>query len=386
MIPPAPQQPIDGHDQHSHRHGKSPKLENYLRAMTKAGASGLHLKAGAVPHIRIGTEIRPVGAAPLGGDDILEMAMEVLTERQQAYFLEHGSIDLAHELPGGDRFRLNAYRQRGETSIAVRRVNREIPDLEKLHLPPAIARIVELRQGLILVCGTTASGKSTTIAAMIEHINRTRRCHVVTIEDPIEYLYQDKQALINQREIGIDVLNYADAMKHVVREDPDVIMIGDLRDRETLDAAIQAAEMGHLVFASLYSPGAAQTIGRILDLFPPDIRQHVRGSLALNIQAIICQKLLPSILAGVDRVPAVEILLVNTIARQLILEGRDAELPELIRIHERDGMQSFTRSLLELIQKEHVDPKVAYEAAPNAEELKMLMKGISASRPGFLGR
>jgi len=363
-----------------------PQLEKYFRAMMKAGASDLHFKADTPPHIRVNTLIRPTRSEPLSGAEIAAMAQEIMTPAQREYFAHHGSLDLAHELPGADRFRINIYRQRGAVSVAVRRVTRNIPDFDALHLPPAVKSIAEEHNGLVLLSGPTGSGKSTTIAAMIEHINRTRPCHIVTIEDPIEYLYDDKKALINQREIGIDVENFESALKYLMREDPDVVLIGEMRDRETFQAALQASETGHLVFGTVHASTAAQTIGRVLDLFDPGSRDLVRQSLAFNLRAILCQKLLPAIREGVDRVPAVEILRSTPSVRQLLEERRDAELSDLIRASERDGMQSFTTSLLQLIESDFVDPKVAYEAAPNVDELKMLLKGISASRPGLMGR
>lgn len=381
-----PLQPIARHDQTSRRGGKEPRLHEYFRAMTRQSASDLHLKADTTARLRLGTKIVPVKGKTLSGEEIASMADEILDDRQRAFFAEIGSIDVAEELEGSDRFRINIYRQRGKVSIAVRRVSRQIPSFKQLNLPSQIRKIAEHTSGIVLAAGITGSGKSTTIAAMLEHINQTRPCHIVTLEDPIEYLYTDAKALINQREIGIDIPDFSSALKYLMREDPDVVLIGEMRDRETFSAALQAAETGHLVFGSIHSSGAAQTIGRILDLFDPESRDLVRQSLGFNLRAIICQHLLPCLAKGIDRVPAVEILLNNPSARQMIEERRDAELLEVIRSSEHEGMQDFTASLLELIEKDYVDPRVAYEAAPNPDELKMLMKGISASRTGLLGR
>ena len=362
------------------------KLERYFQAMMRLGASDLHLKTGAVPHFRTKQMIRRAGSAPLSAGELAEMVKDLLSPKQAAYFNEHGSIDLAHELDGSDRFRINVFRQRGQISLAVRRVTREVPTFEELHLPAAISKIAEEHQGLILLAGPTGCGKSTSLAAMIEHINRTRACHIVTIEDPIEYLYEDKRALISQREIGIDVENFEAALRYLMRQDPDVVLIGEMRDRETFEAALQASETGHLVLGTVHTSSASQTVERILGLFGTDRLELIRQTLGFNLKAVICQKLLPSIAKGIDRVPAVEIMLSTPTIRQYIEEGRDAELGDAIRAGQREGMQTFTTSLLELIEKEYVDPHVAYEVAPSVDELKMLMKGISTSKGGLIRR
>ena len=373
-------QPITAQEKHR---GKEPAIHKYFRAMVKTNASDLHLKADSVPRLRLKTKIVPVKGKPLSAEELFNMAMEILDERQREFFDKYGSIDVADELEGSDRFRINIFRQRGKVSIAARRVSRNIPTFEELHLPDQIRKIAEHTSGLVLLAGITGAGKSTTIAAMLEHINQTRPCHIVTIENPIEYLYTDKKAIINQREVGIDVPDFSSALKYLMREDPDVVLIGEMRDRETFAAALQAAETGHLVFGTIHASGAAQTIGRILDLFEPASRDLVRQSLGFNLRAIIYQQLLPCLVEGIERVPAVEILLNNPSARQMIEQGRDAELPTVIRSSQHEGMKDFTYSLLELIEKDYVDPKVAYEAAPNPDELKMLLSGISTSQTGL---
>jgi twitching motility protein PilT len=365
-------------------HSKTPKLEQYFMALTKAEASDLHLKAGHPPHIRKSSQLTASSAPPMTSDTILDMAREIFNEEQAEKFEKFGSVDLAWEIEGGDRFRVNVFRQRGRISLAARRVTRNVPNFTQLHLPPIMEKVANVHQGLVLLSGPTGSGKSTTIAAMLNHINKTRACHIVTVEDPIEYLFEDEMSLINQREIGVDVDNFPDALKYLMRQDPDVVLIGEMRDPATFSAALQAAETGHLVFGTVHASSSSQTIGRIMDLFAPESRERARNSLALNLQAIICQRLLPSIGEGIDRVPTVDILLANAIVRKLLIEGRDAELPDVIRAHESDGMLSFTESLFQLVENELVEPKVAIAAAPNADELRMRMKGIKTSQGGII--
>jgi len=383
---PANEQPIDADHGDDGKQPKRIKLDKFFQAMITADGSDLHLKEGAPLHIRIHSVLHTTKSEALKADEIAEMAYELLDERQRARFAETGAIDLAYEWEDTDRFRINIYRQRGNVSIAVRRVTREIPDFESLHLPPGIRTVAESHQGLILLSGPTGSGKSTTIAAMLEYINQTRACHIVSIEDPIEYLYTDKKALIDQREIGIDAADFPSALRSLMREDPDVVLIGEMRDRETFEAALQAAETGHQVFGSVHASTAPGTISRILEMFPATGRDLARHSLASNLTAIICQRLLPGVSKKLPRVPAVEMLLSNATVRKLIQDGRDNDLVEVIRSHEQHGMQSFTRSLMGLIEKDYIDPKVAYDVATNAEELKMLMKGISSSQAGLVTR
>ncbi|MBT3199982.1 MAG: PilT/PilU family type 4a pilus ATPase [Phycisphaerales bacterium] len=360
-----------------------PRLARYFEAMVKNDASDLHLKPSNPPHLRIGGKILATQGAALSSDEILSMAEELMSDKQRAIFTELGSVDLAYELPGSDRFRVNLFLQRGKAALAVRRVTRSIPDFKSLNLPPVVQQIASGQQGLVLMSGPTGSGKSTTLAAMLQHINQTRSCHILTLEDPIEYLYEGDKALISQREIGIDAADFQTALRYLVREDPDVVLIGELRDLETFTAALQVAETGHLVFGTVHASGAPQTIGRLMDMFPPESRDRIRQLLGFNLRAVICQKLLPCLSDGIDRVPACEIMMMDHDIRKLIVDGKDGELADAIRSHELDGMQTFSKSLYELIDTGLIEPSVAYDASPNRDELQMMLSGISASRAGL---
>jgi len=304
---------------------------------------------------------------------------------RRSRYRERGSIDFAYQLPNEDRFRVNVYRQRGMTSAAIRRVPKDIKTFKELNLPESLASLADLQQGLILLAGITGSGKSTTIAALLEQINRTRPCHIMTLEDPIEFLFDDKVAFISQREVGLDVESYREALKHMMREDPDVVLIGEMRDPETYGAALTAAETGHLVMGTIHSSSAPNTISRILELFPEDSRPLIRSSLVFNLQAIICLKLLPGIQPDIPRVPCCEVLICNSTVRKLIAEGRDRELGLVIRNSVHDGMMDFTESLRQLVDRELISVKTAYAAAPNPDELQMRLKGISVTGGGIIG-
>jgi twitching motility protein PilT len=237
---------------------------------------------------------------------------------------------------------------------------------------------------MVLAVGPTGCGKTTTVVSMVDYVNRNRSCHILTIEDPIEYLFTDRKAIISQREVGIDVPDYEEALRYLMREDPDVVFIGEMRDAATVTAAVRAAETGHLVFGTMHSANASQAIQRLLDLFPQAERHLVRQTLSMTIAAIMSQMLLPSIKEGVDRIPAVEVLLANPVVRKLISEGREVDLPSVIRSSASEGMLDFTSHLCELIKNGSVDPKDAYRCAPNQEELKMALKGIRATTTGIL--
>jgi len=373
-------QPIDTHIHLEHE----PELNRFFRAAIKTQASDLHLKVGQPPKLRIYGQLKSTTGEVVTKERIEQMVFEILSSSQKEFFFKSGTLDFAHEVDDENRFRINIFRQRGVISLAARRVSSNILPFETLHLPPTLEKISDSRQGLVLVVGPTGCGKTTTIASMIDYINRTRSCHIVTIEDPIEYIFKDKKAIVSQREIGIDIQDFGEALRYLMRQDPDVVFIGEMRDAETVAAAMRAAETGHLVLGTMHSQNAPQAVQRLLDMFPQSERHLTRQTLSLTIKAIISQVLLPSIKEGVDRIPAVEVLLVNPAVKKLISEEREADLPSVIRGSQEDGMQDITDYLCELIKNGSVDPKEAYKYAPNAEELKMALKGIRTTASGIL--
>ncbi|MEP0844889.1 MAG: PilT/PilU family type 4a pilus ATPase [Phycisphaerae bacterium] len=364
---------------------REPKIHKYLRYMVESRASDLHFKSGSRVHVRLKGDLKPIKGPPLTPEEVEAIWFEIMTDQQRRQLAEKGAADFAYQLGGSDRFRVNIFRQRGTLSVAARRVNKDILNFDQLHLPKSIYRITEYHQGLVLLAGITGSGKSTTIAAALDYINAHRACHIVTIEDPIEYLFEDKKALVNQREIHIDVKDFQEALKYLMREDPDVVLVGEMRDAETFMAALNAAETGHLVFGTVHASGSAQTITRVLDLLPEGSRDLIRQTLVFNLQAIICQKLVPCLKPGIPRVPAVEIMFANASVRKLIDEKREDEIVKVIRASQAEGMLDMNECLKNLVENEFIDTQTAYAASPNPQELKMRLKGISAGGSSILG-
>ncbi len=351
-------------------------LEQLFAAMAKNRASDLHIKAGQKPIFRVATLLHEVGNRVLTPEETRRLIFEILTPELQEHLLQQKDLDFAYSLEGVGRFRIAVFHDRGTLALAARRVNTEIPSFEELHLPEGAKRVCDLNQGLVILAGPTGSGKSTTLACVLEHINKTQRCHIITVEDPIEFLFVDKKSFINQREIGIDVSDFRSALKHVVRQDPDIILMGEMRDGESLDAGLTAAETGHLVFGTLHASSAAQAVGRMLDLYATDRQTLVRQALAFNLKSIICQKLMPAAKEGTRMVPAVEILHVNPIIQKLLTTGDDQKIHDVIRGAEEEGMQDFNQSLVKLINAGLVSKKVAFSFSPNPEQLKMNLQGI----------
>ena len=363
------------------------EIDKLFRACVKLEASDLHLKVGRPPMVRVNGTIQPMNRAPIDDEEMVRLCFPMMNERNRKIFDHDGGADFAHmlDVDGTNwRFRVNLLQQLGHIGLVARRVNSWVPDFEGLYLPASMVDLCTYEQGMILLAGVTGSGKSTTIASMLNWINKRYRKHILTLEDPIEFVFTEDKCLINQREIGLDVVNFEIGMKHAVREDPDVMLVGEMRDQETFMTAIHAAETGHLVFGTIHASSAPSTIGRILDLFPQGMHSALRSAIAMNMKGIIAQKLLKSIKPGVGRVPTVEIMKFSPTVRKLILEEEDHKLGDAIRIGAEDGMQDFTQSLKKLVDDGLIDREVAMEVAPNREALKMALKGIEVKQPGIL--
>jgi twitching motility protein PilT len=358
---------------------KRRRIDVFFRTVANVKGSDIHIKSDAVPRVRVGGDLKALNTGPLTAEEVDTIVEEMLTSEQMFDFKQHGTIDLAYALTKTERFRVNIFRQRGLTSLAARRINPQIPTFTELHLPEIFSKIAEREQGLVLLAGITGSGKSTTIAAMLEQINQRKTVHIVTIEDPIEYSYVDRRALINQREIGLDCDTFEHGIRSMVREDPDVILIGEMRDRFTFQAAIQAAETGHLVFSTIHASSCAGSITRLLELFPKEQHANIRQALAANVQAIAFQKLLPALDPAVKRVPVVEVMLNSPVVKKYILEEREMDLTTVIRNEKGTGMIDFNDNLAEMVTAEIVSTKEAMLASPNPEELRMRMRGIQTS-------
>ena len=363
------------------------EVDKYFRALVKLQGSDLHMKVGKPPIIRVDGTLKPLKGDPIEIAEMARLLFPMMTDRTRKIFDHEGGADFAYtvDVDGTEwRFRVNMLQQLGKIGLVARRVNNFIPDFEGLYLPPSIESLCHHEQGMILLAGVTGSGKSTSIASMLNYINRIYSKHILTLEDPIEFVFTDEKCLINQREVGIDVVDFSVGMKHAVREDPDIILVGELRDEETFMTAIHAAETGHLVFGTIHASTAPSTIGRILDLFPEEMHRAIRSAMAMNMKGIIGQKLLKSIKPGVGRVPTCEIMTFNPTIRKLILEEKDHKLADAIPMFGEEGMQDFTMSLEQLVRDELIDRPTAFQVAPNKEVLKMKLKGIDVSAPGIL--
>ena len=364
---------------------KEPEVNKLFRMVMKHEGSDLHLKVGLPPMMRLRGDIRRMDMRPLTQEDMERLLLPQLKPNHRKILDEEGGVDFSYVIGADEcRFRVSLFKQRGRLSLVARRVNNNVPTFEKLGLPPSIEKLCNYPDGLVILAGVTGSGKSTTIASMLDYINEREPLHILTIEDPIEFTFVDKKSVINQREIGLDSRDWHKALKDAVRQDPDVILVGELRDIETFEAAVHAAETGHLVFGTIHASTAATTINRILDLFPPEKHHAIRQALANNLKAVVAQKLLRSIKPGAGRVPTNEIMIVTPIVKKLISEGEDNKLIDAIRMSYNEGMVDFTENLRMLVERGDIDKQTALEVAPSPEQLKMAFKGIKMSTPGIL--
>lgn len=361
------------------------KFEDLLIEMVDRKSSDLFLKAGSPPNVRVDGEIVPLDFSELSPADTERFAQGMMTQQQWEAFSEMPEMDLAIGLSGIGRFRVNVFRQRGTVGMVLRHISNPEFSFKELNLPDVVQELAGKLRGLTLVTGMTGSGKSTTLAAMINYINEHRKCHIVTVEDPIEFLHSDKKAIINQREVGFDTMNFRDALKHVLRQSPDVILIGEMRDLETIQTSISAAETGHLVLSTLHTTDAVQTIERIINYFPAYLHNQIRMEMSLCLNGIICQRLLPK-KDGRGRVPAIEVLINTPTIKKLLHEGKTTEIGEHIIQGEYYGMQTFNQSLIRLIEQGLISYQTALEYATSAEELRLAHEGLnSGSRDVMLG-
>ncbi len=372
---PVEQQPIADHDTHPEGTGR---LRKFWEATIKLQASDIIIRPGNKVKFRMRGELKNANDPPFTNEELEGEIKAMLNADQWAYYEKNGSIDIAYAFDTENRFRVNIFRTMNRHAIAARRISSQIKNFEELYLPAIMGKVCEAHQGLVLLCGVTGSGKSTTIAAMLQKVNQERACHILTLEDPVEYMFKDVKALINQREIGLDVPTFALGLRAMVRENPDVVLIGELRDRETFEAAVHAAETGHLVFGTVHASSCAQCFSRIYNLFPQEERGLIREMFAQTLVSIVYQRLLKTLVPDVPRVPAVEVLLNNPIVQKYIFDGREAELGDVIIKCEGEGMISLNSCLVELVDKEYIHPKTALEASRNPDELKMRFKGMRA--------
>jgi twitching motility protein PilT len=362
-------------------HELSMDLNAVLRHAVESGASDVHFKVGQPPVLRSDGELAPATEFPPLGEAELEAVLDqvtVTTPRRRQIFDETGDLDIAYSEPGLPRFRVNGFRQRGAISFAFRVIPSVIAGFDQLHLPPGVGRLANEQRGLVLVTGATGSGKTTTLAAMLDAINRTRRQHIVTIEDPIEILHSDQGCIVNQREVGLDTESFEQALRRVLRQDPDVILIGELRDAETAQVALHAAESGHLVFSTLHTLDAAETVSRIVEFFPAEKQPQVVAIMAGVLRGVISQRLLPQL--GGGRIPAVEVMVMNARIAELIRERRTEEIPDAIAAGEFFEMQTFSKALIDLVLADLIDHEIAANAATNRHDFEIALEHALKSR------
>jgi twitching motility protein PilT len=357
------------------------ELNEILQVALRASASDIHLKAGLPPMFRVDGALVPLkDARRLPPEEVARMAFAIMNEFQREKFKQTNEVDLAYGVPGLGRFRVNIFQQRGTVGAVFRVIPFKIQTIEQLMLPKVLEKLAGEQRGLILVTGTTGSGKSTTLAAMIDHVNATETCHIMTIEDPIEFLVRDKRSIVNQREVGVDTMSFGQALKSALRQDPDVILVGEMRDLETIETALTAAETGHLVMSTLHTLDATETINRIISAFPPYQQKQVRLQLGSVLRGVVSQRLVPRA-DGRGRVPATEVLLATTRVRELIEDkDRTKEIPDaLAQGHVSYGMQTFDQSLMSLLKGGLITYEEALRQATNPDDFALRVSGISGT-------
>lgn len=345
-------------------------IEDILRVAKDAKASDVHLTVGIPPKMRVNGDLITMDYPKMLPNDTMEVVKEIMSEAQREKFEERGEFDMSYSIPNLGRYRINAYHQRGSAAMAFRLVGTEIPSPELLGVPSSVVELSQRKRGLVLVTGPTGSGKSTTLAAIIDKVNKTRDAHVITLEDPIEYLHQHQLSMVNQREIGLDSHSYADALRAALREDPDVILVGEMRDLETISVAITAAETGHLVLSTLHTIGAASTVDRVIDVFPPHQQQQIRIQLANVLEAVISQQLIPTA-DGKGRVAAFEVMHANHAVRNLIREGKSHQLVSVMQTNRKLGMITMDETITQLYYTGKITRESAIEFAQDIDGMEL---------------
>lgn len=353
-------------------------IKEVLNTAKIAGASDVHMTVGIPPKMRVNGDLISMDYSRMMPPDTLAVAKEILSDSQWAKFEEKGEYDMSFSIPDLGRYRLNIYHQRGSIAMAFRLVGTTVPSAEELGIPASIVDLSQRKRGLVLVTGPTGSGKSTTLAAIIDKINKTRDAHVITLEDPIEYLHRHEKSMVNQREIGIDSGSYASALRSALREDPDVILVGEMRDYETISVAITAAETGHLVLSTLHTIGAASTVDRVIDVFPPDQQQQIRIQLSNVIEAVISQQLIPT-KDGRGRVAAFEVMHANHAVRNLVREGKSHQLASVMQTNRKLGMMTMDEAITQLYEANRITREDAIEFAQDVDAMEMKLR----SKTGF---
>lgn len=346
-----------------------PTIEEMLRIAKAAGASDVHVTVGIPPKMRVNGKLITMEFDRLMPNDTQQMLLGIMNEEQKKRFEERGEYDMSFSIPNTGRYRINAYKQRGSVAIALRLVGTHVPSAEELGVPDSVINLYEKKRGLVLVTGPTGSGKSTTLAAIIDMINNNRESHVITLEDPIEYLHQHKRSIVNQREIGLDTQSYANALRAALREDPDVILVGEMRDFETISVAITAAETGHLVLSSLHTLGAASTVDRVIDVFPSHQQQQIRVQFANVLEAVVSQQLIPK-KDGDGRIAAFEVLHANQAARNLIRESKSHQLKTVMQTNRKLGMITMDETIAQLYEDGRISKEMAIQFAQDSDGIK----------------